>query len=576
MCVPDKEVAGGRGGSAEPAYASRAQRASTPLSPCGRVSLAAPSPRARRVHRLPGGTRPLTPTARSPQSAVRSPQPARDHAHAARAVALRPVRQSNLGETSPPVRRAGFAIGIAALVTILLLDPPAGMPLPAWRVAAVAALLATWWVTEAIPISATALVPLLLFPVLGVASMNAAAAPYANPVIFLFLSGFLLAAALQRVGLHRRLALAIVAAVGTRPDHLVLGFITATAAVSMWVSNTATVVMLLPLATPVLELLHGDGDPAKHDGRRQFEVALLLGIAYAASIGGLGTLIGTPPNALLAGFMAETHGTRIEFGRWMLVGVPLVLIGIPATWLVLTRVMFRVPKEVAAGTADALRQQRMELGPISRGEWMVGAVVALAAASWIMQPVLERIIPGLTEPGIGIAAALLLFMLPIGGGRPALDWKAAEGLPWGVLVLFGGGLSLAAAIQGSGLSTWLGESLGGLRVLPLWLIVVIVATVVVFLSELTSNTATAAAFLPLSSSLAVGIGADPIVLALPTALAASIGFMMPVGTPPNALVFGTGRIRIAEMVRAGLLLNLVMIAVVSALSYWMAGVVVQH
>lgn len=469
-------------------------------------------------------------------------------------------------------------IGLAALLALLLIDPPAGMPREAWRVAAVAALLATWWVTEAIPIAATALVPLVLFPVLGIAPMTAAAAPYANPVIFLFLSGFLLAAALQRVGLHRRLALAIVAAVGTRPDRLVLGFIAATAAVSMWVSNTATVVMLLPLATPVLELLRGrDASGGDAHAQRQFEVALLLGIAYAASIGGLGTLIGTPPNALLSGFMLETHDVRISFGRWMLLGVPLVLAGVPLCWLVLTRVMFRVHGAALPGTADALHAQRAALGRVSRGEWIVGAVVASAAACWILQPVLERAVPGLTEAGIGLAAALLLFILPgDGGGTRALDWKATEGVPWGVLILFGGGLSLAAAIQGSGLAAWLGDALGGVRALPLWLVVLVVTTVVVFLTELTSNTATAAAFLPLSSSLAVGIGADPLVLTVPTALAASIGFMMPVGTPPNALVFGTGRVRIAEMVRAGLLLNLAMIVVVTLLSWWLAPLVVSR
>lgn len=494
----------------------------------------------------------------------------------------------NTFDNAPATRRTGFLIGLGALLLLLGLEPPAAMSLQAWRVAAVAALMATWWVTEAVPIAATALVPLVLFPVLGIAGMPATAAPYANPVIYLFLGGFLLAAALQRVGLHRRLALGIVAAVGTRPDRLVLGFIIAAGAISMWVSNTATVVMLLPLATPVLELLRPEArdaasdpardaadDPAGEAARRQFEVALLLGIAYAASIGGLGTIIGTPPNALLTGFMSETHGVHVGFGNWMLLGVPLVLIGLPVTWLVLTRVVFRVGRGSAPGAAEALLAQRRALGPARRGEWLVGSVVALAAACWIGQPLLAGAIPGLTEPAIGIAAALILFMLPADADRPALDARSIGEVPWGVLVLFGGGLSLAAAIQDSGLAAWLGTALGGLRVLPVWLVILVITTVVVFLSELTSNTATAAAFIPLSSSLAIGIGADPLVLVVPTALAASIGFMMPVGTPPNALVFGTGRVRMAEMVRAGIVLNLVMIAVVAAMSYWFAGVVVR-
>lgn len=466
--------------------------------------------------------------------------------------------------------RLGLFAGLAALPAMLLAGPPDGMSDAAWRTAAVAALMAIWWVTEAIPIAATALVPLVLFPVLGVAAMPAAAAPYANPIIFLFLGGFLMAAALQRVALHRRLALAIVSAVGTRPDRLVLGFIVATAVISMWVSNTATVVMVLPLAMPVLELLEAnrvDGDADRH----RFEVALLLGIAYAASIGGLGTLIGTPPNALLAGFMAEAHGVRIGFGRWMLVGVPVVLVGIPVTWLVLTRLAYRVGSVALPGSREVVAAQRRALGPMSGAEWRVGAVVASAAACWIALPWLERAIPGITEPAVGIAAALVLFVLRAGDGRAVLDARAIEEVPWGVLLLFGGGLSLAAAIQASGLSAWIGVALGGLRVLPPWLVMLAITTIVVFLGELTSNTATAAAFLPLSSSLALGIGADPLALAVPTALAASIGFMMPVGTPPNALVFGTGRIRISEMIRAGLVLNVAMILVVTAVSYWIAG-----
>lgn len=466
-----------------------------------------------------------------------------------------------------------------------MLPPPAGMSPEAWRVAAVALLMATWWVTEALPIAATALLPLVLFPPLGIATLNAAASPYANPVIYLFLGGFLLAAALQRVRLHQRLALEIITFVGTRPDRLVLGFIVATAAISMWVSNTATVVMILPLAMPVLELVRAAGEGGVADehpprdaaarvgaamsegAAHDFEVALLLGIAYAASIGGLGTLIGTPPNALLAGFMAESFGTPIGFGRWMLVGIPIVLVGLPITWLLLTRLVYRVSHEALPGAAAMVAAQRAAMGDIRREEWLVGGVVGTAAVCWVFQPLLVRVIPGLTEPAIGIAAALLLFMVPAADGEPVLQGTAIERVPWGVLVLFGGGLSLAAAIQDSGLAAWLGGSLGALRAYPLLVVMLIIATVVVFLSELTSNTATAAAFIPLAAALAGGIGAEPVMLVVTTAVAASLGFMMPVGTPPNALVFGTGRVRIAEMARAGVLLNLAMILVIVAICY---------
>jgi sodium-dependent dicarboxylate transporter 2/3/5 len=464
-------------------------------------------------------------------------------------------------------QKIGLVAGVVVGAVMLLMPPPDGMKLEAWRTCAVATLMAIWWMTEAIPISATALIPLAVFPLLGIASMADAAAPYANPVVFLFLGGFLLAAAFQRCGLHRRVALAIIAAVGTRPDRLVLGFLTATAAISMWVSNTATVVMLLPLAAPVIALVCGEGENRIEPA---FEPALLLALAYGASLGGIGTLIGTPPNALFAGFMAETHGIRISFVRWMMLGVPIVAISIPFTWFLLTRVTMKVGRAPNAATADAVRSQRDALGPISRGEKLVGAVVLLAAVSWLTQPLLARVVPGISDTGIAIIAAVLLFVLPLGDGRPALDWKAAEILPWGVLVLFGGGLSLAEAVQDTGFSAWLGTALEGLRAVPLIVVILVVTTLVVFISELASNTATAAAFLPLVSSLAVAIGADTLQLATAAVLAASCSFVLPVGTPPNAIVFGAGRLTIPQMARAGILLDLVMIAIITLASYWFA------
>ena len=462
---------------------------------------------------------------------------------------------------------AGVALGVVVCVVMLAIAPPAEMKLGAWRTAAVAALMAIWWITEAIPISATALVPLVLFPLLGIAPMTGTAAPYANPVIFLFLGGFLLAAAFQRCGLHRRLALVIVGAVGTRPDQLVLGFLAASASISLWVSNTATVVMLLPLAASVISLVCGEG------GRRTeptFEPALLLALAYGASIGGIGTLIGTPPNALFAGFMAETHVMRIGFARWMMLGVPLVAVLVPLAWVILTRIAFRVGRSSNPATADAVHAQRQALGRITRGEIVVGTVVLAAAIAWVTQPLLARVIPAISDAGIAIAAALLLFILPVGEGRPALDAQSATAVPWDVLLLFGGGLSLADAIQSSGLSAWLGTALEGLRAVPLFVVVLLVTTLIALISELASNTATAAAFLPLVSSLAVAIGADPLQLVVAATLAASCGFMLPVATPPNAIVFGVGRITIPQMARAGVLLDIVMILLVTIAAYWFA------
>ena len=475
--------------------------------------------------------------------------------------------------TEPPAAtrrgasRVGLVLGPALFVLVLLVSPPGGVSVEAWRVAAVALLMATWWVTEAIPIPATALLPLVLFPLLGVASIGAAAAPFANPVIYLFMGGFLIAAALQQCGLHRRIALGIVRMGGGTPERLVGSFMAATAFISMWVSNTATVAMLLPMALSVLALVE-DGDEG---ASRHLAPALLLGLAYGANIGGLGTLIGTPPNALLAGFMAETYDVTIGFLEWMFVGVPLVLVSLPLAWLLLARVLHPVGSARIAGGREALAAEARALGGLSRAEWTVGIVTAMTAAAWLTQPLLARVAPGISDAGIAVAGALLLFLLPVANnGARALNWEAAERLPWGVLVLFGGGLSLASGIQDTGLAVWIGEALGGIGTWPAILVVLAVTTVIVFLTELTSNTATAAAFLPVVSSLAVAIGANPLLLAVPTALGASCAFMMPVATPPNAIVFGSGRVTMPQMMRAGIWLNLVFIVLITAVALWLA------
>ncbi len=477
------------------------------------------------------------------------------------------VRRSD-GE--PPVSwrpLLGRVAGPLAFAAVVAAPPPAGMPPAAWHVAGTGAWMAIWWITEAIPIPATALLPLVLFPLLGVAPIEQAAAPYANPVIFLFMGGFIIAASLRRTGLHRRIALVIVRAVGTGPTRVVGGFMAATAFLSMWVSNTATAVMMLPIALSILALSGGEGDGADAD----FPVALLLGIAYAANIGGLGTIIGTPPNALLVGFMDEAYGVRIGFVQWMLVGVPLVLVALPLAWLLLTRVLHPVGAARLVGGREVIARELMALGPPSRAEWMAGGITALTAASWVLRPFLEDAVPGLSDAGIAIAGALLLFVASLEGrgAAPLLTWDDAERLPWGVLVLFGGGLSLASAIERTGLAAWIGGAMAAVGAWPIALIVVSVTTLVIFLTELTSNTATAAGFLPVVAALAVGIGVDPLLLGVPTALAASCAFMMPVATPPNAIVYGSGRLTIPQMARAGLALNLILVALITAAVLWL-------
>ena len=460
--------------------------------------------------------------------------------------------------------RIGLVLGPALFALVLLLPAPAGMEPAAWRTTAVAVLMATWWITEAIPIPATALLPLALFPALGIVPIAAASGPYANPVIWLFLGGFLIAIAIERCGLHRRLALGILRAVGTRPANLIGGFMLGTAFLSMWISNTATVLMMLPMALSVLALV--DRESPAEGADPNFALALLLGLAYAANIGGLGTLIGTPPNALLAGFMSESLGVQIGFGEWMMLGVPLVAVSLPLCWLLLVRVLYPVRRTEIAGGAGVIRREAAGLGPVSRAEWTVGIVTACTATAWVVRPLLEGFVPGLNDTSIAIAGAILLFLVPVDwrGGVFPLDWKAAEGVPWSVLLLFGGGLSLAGAISETGLAAWIGGAMEGVGAWPLVLVVLAVTAVVIFLTELTSNTATAASFLPVVAALAVGIGAAPLQLAVPTALAASCAFMMPVATPPNAIVYGSGRVSIPQMVRAGIWLNLLFIGLITA------------
>ena len=430
--------------------------------------------------------------------------------------------------------------------------------------------MAIWWVTEAIPIPATALLPLVLFPLLGILSIDAAAAPYANPVIYLFLGGFLIAAAMQRWDLHKRIALMVILWVGTEPVRLVGGFMLATGFLSMWVSNTATAVMMLPIGLSVIHraLPPVDGVP-RNPGESNFAVALMLGIAYAASIGGLATLIGTPPNALLAGYMRETYGVQIGFGQWMLLGVPLVLVGLPLSWIILTKVAYPIKLKGIPGGAESIRLELRKLGAWTAGEKRVAVVFASAALLWIFRPLIEAWAPGLSDTGIAIGAALVLFLLPVdlSRGRFVLEWQDARALPWDVLVLFGGGLSLAAAISATGLAEWIGEALAGLQVLPTIGLILAVTLVVIFLTELTSNTATAAAFLPILGSLAIGIGENPLLLTVPAALAATCAFMMPVATPPNAIVYGSSFVSIPQMARAGLYLNLLFTILITFLAY---------
>ena len=463
-----------------------------------------------------------------------------------------------------PLRGAGLAAGPLAALLVLVSPAPEAMPAEAWRMVAVTAWMVIWWLTEAIPIPATAMLPLLLMPLLGIQEMTPTAASYAHPLIFLFLGGFFLAAAMQRAGLHRRIALRIVSTVGTTPSRIVLGFMLATAFLSMWISNTATTIMMYAVGISVIEFV---GERTEDRATvRKFGVALMLAIAYSASIGGVGTLIGTPPNALLASFLQSNYGFEISFSRWMLLGVPIVLVMLPLAWLLLTRVLFPA-HSIAIGDPRAIVARELgRLGGMSRAERLVGIVFCGAALGWILrQPLAALTGLPLDDTIVAIAAALVLFAVPVSrsAGTFALDWEAARQVPWGVLLLFGGGLALAGGFSTTGLAEWIGNAVAGIRISTVMLVLVVIAAIV-YLTEITSNTASTATFLPILGAVAVGLGLEAAVLAIPVALGASMAFMMPVATPPNAIVFSYEEMTLGDMVRAGFLLNILAIAVAYA------------
>jgi sodium-dependent dicarboxylate transporter 2/3/5 len=456
---------------------------------------------------------------------------------------------------------SGWLLGPLALVATVLLPPPEGLSVEGWRTAGVATLMAVFWICESIPIPATALLPLVLFPLLGLGEIRQTAEPFANPIIYLFLGGFIIALAMQRWNLHRRVAINLIGVMGTQPARIIAGFLCASALVSMWVSNTATALMMLPIAQSVMHLLPGTRATR---GSRDFGTALVLSVAYGATTGGMATLIGTPPNALLAAYVGDVYGLDIGFAQWMVLGVPVVLVALPVVFVVLTRVSFRLDRGELPGLRDLLHRERTSLGAMGRGELAVAAVFALTALGWIFQPLLGRALPMLSDTTIAMLGAVLLFVIPIDvrRGEFVMTWEATKALPWEVLLLFGGGLSLAANIERHGLSHYLGTLASGLEGVPTLLVLGIVCFGILMLTELTSNTATAATFLPIAAAIALSLGQNPLLFLAPAALASNCSFMMPVGTPPNAIVFGSGLVTLPQMARAGFLLNLVMVPIV--------------
>jgi solute carrier family 13 (sodium-dependent dicarboxylate transporter), member 2/3/5 len=462
--------------------------------------------------------------------------------------------------------RWGLWGGLAVFVAMLLLAPPAGMPLAAWRTTAIVVLMATWWMSQALPLTVTALVPFLAFPLFGIMNATDTAASYYSPILFLVLGGAIIALAIERTGLHRRLALAIVTRGGSSPAAMLLAFMVATATISLIVSNTATTLIMMPIAIAVLHA--AKVEPGHTEG---FAGALAMGIAFAASIGGLGTLVGSPTNAIAAGIIERALGLRIDFLTWAIYGMPLVLVAIPLCWLILMRVQRVRPTDFDPAAALAgIGKAR----PWSVAEMRLVPLIAVVVLCWVMIPFVTPHLPrdSLTDGTIAVAGALLLFVLPDGTGRPILNWEEANRAPWGVIMMFGGGLALAAGIGESGLADWLGVALQPLRTVHPLVVVCVLVAIVIIITEFASNVAAASGIIPVVAGIIAATGIDPILLALPAAWAASWGFMLPSGTGPNAIAWATGHIALPRMLKAGLLLDLAGVPLMVAIVWMIAGV----
>ncbi len=478
-------------------------------------------------------------------------------------------------------QKIGLVLGPVLCLLIYFFFRPEGLGREGVAALAGTAWVAVWWVTEAIPIPITSLLPVVLFPVLGLGKVDEVVAPYADPTIFLFLGGFIIAVAIERWKLHKRIALAVISGLGTSPPRLVLGFMLATGAISVFISNSATAMMMLPIGLAVInqvnELRQQAGE-AVDTQSTNFPALIMLAIAYAASIGGVGSIIGSPPNAIMVGVAASALGIEISFLDYMLVGIPVFLVFTLIAWRIMLRVMPPGFREVPGGR-EFVRRQLAELGPMSNEEWKVLGVFALTALLWILYPFfLKGVVPGISDAMVAIFGALLLFFIPSSRGRGEflLDGSAMRQIPWGVLLLFGAGFCVADVFQNTGVAAWLSGFLEGLKGAPYFLIVLAVATMLVFLTEITSNTAIAAIFMPIMASLAAALNVAPTGLMMVAALGATLAFMMPVGTPPNAIAFSTGYLTIRQMIKVGFFLNLASIITITLFGYFWIPLVWGH
>jgi len=467
----------------------------------------------------------------------------------------------------------GLFLGPLLFILVLFFGSFDGLSNAGQAVLASTLWIATWWITEAIPIYATALLPTILFPLSGGLDIRLSTEAYGHPMIFLFIGGLIIAVAIEHWHLHKRIALNIIKRVGTNSSHIILGFMIATAFLSMWISNTATTLMMMPIGVAIVHQLSAFTKKGSADviEKAHFDKALMLAIAYAASIGGMATLIGTPTNVVFSGVAEQLYGVEISFARWFLFGLPVAVVLLVVCWIYLVNFAFNLDKEGIPGSAAEINRQLTDLGPMTAEEKRVLLVFFLTAFAWISRSyILDQLIPGINDTVIAIFGALLLFLIPASKtGKKLLDWETAVKLPWGIILLFGGGLSLAAGFSESGLAQWLGTQLNLLQGVTLILLLVFIIAAVNFLTEITSNVATASMILPILAALAAAIDVHPFGLMIAASVAASCAFMLPVATPPNAVVFSSGFLEMKDMVRTGVWMNLISIIILSLFVYFL-------
>ena len=468
----------------------------------------------------------------------------------------------------------GLILGPLMFFIILLFFHPSGLNDQSNAVLAATVWIAIWWIFEALPIAVTALLPIVLFPIAGGMDLAQTTASYGHKLIFLIMGGFIIAIAIEKWNLHKRIALKIIYFIGTDVRKIILGFMVATAFLSMWISNTATAVMMLPIGVVIIKQLK-DNPNTDENENNIFGKALMLAIAYSASIGGIATLIGTPPNLVMAGIVSQVYGYEISFLEWIVFGLPVSMLLLAICWVYLTRYAFTFKQDKFPDGREEILRLKNELGVISYEQKIVGLVFISVGFCWITRSfLLQKIFPALDDAIIAIIFAMILFIINAKSkNKKILEWKEAVKMPWGILLLFGGGMSLAKAFDVSGLAIWIGNQITAFGNFDLFLFLILLVTAINFLTEVTSNVATTAMLLPVIAPIALELDIHPFILMTAAAVSASCAFMLPVATPPNAIVFGSGYLRIPDMVKKGFLLNIISILIIVLMVYYLLPIV---